>query len=127
MMTSAPAKRLVFLTWVLVAFFYFYLSWGYIRATMNDRQFEDYLQYIVKVAGQEQRPSKEIRALILVKADELSLPLKGDQIIILGGGDSLNIRVRYAKDIDIPLLERAVYTKEFDHFVKFKSKQVTDQ
>ena len=118
--SSAPSKRLALMLWTLVAFFYFYLSYDYIRATSNDRQFADYLQYVVQIAGSENRPAKEIRALILVKADELSLPVRGDQITIRGGGDSLNVALNYQMDIDVPLFERTIYTKEFEHKVRFK-------
>jgi hypothetical protein len=119
MATEERSKRLVFLVWLLVAFFYFYLSWDYIRANMNDKQFADYLQYVVQIAAPEYRPTKEIRALILVKAEELSLPIRGEQITILGGGDSLNISVSYDVNIDIPLIQRQIYTKRFEHFVKY--------
>ena len=128
MSTTAPsttsrghAKRLVLLTWVLVGFFYFYLSWGYIRVTMDDQQFADYLQYVVNVAGSEERPAKEIRALILVRAEQLSLPVRGEQITILGGGRTLNVRVNYQVDIDIPVIQSTVYTKEFNHFAQYKT------
>jgi hypothetical protein len=113
-------KRLVLLVWLLVAIFYFYLSWDYIRASMNDTAFGDYLQYVVQIAGPENRPVKEIRALILVKAEELSLPIRGEQITILGGGDSLNVRVSYDVNIEIPLIQRQIYTKRFEHFVKYR-------
>lgn len=119
---SANAKRIVLLLWVLVAFFYFYLSYDYIRVTTNDKQFADYLQYVVQIAGNEHRPAKEIRALILVKAEELSLPVHGEQITILGGGDSLNVRLNYDVDIEIPLLQREIYTKRFEHFAKYQQK-----
>src|SRR5207237_1924824 len=98
MAASPHLKRLVFLVWLLVAFFYFYLSYNYIRASMADRRFADYLQYVVQIAATDNRPSKEIRALILVKAQELSLPIRGEQITILGGGQALNVRVDY--DVD---------------------------
>lgn len=117
---SGNSKRLVLLTWLLVGFFYFYLSYDYIRVTMNDQQFRDYLQYVVQIAGTENRPAKEVRALILVRAEELGLPVHGDQITILGGGDSLNVKVNYQVDIEIPVFERSVYTKQFDHFVKYQ-------
>src|SRR5229473_509459 len=104
-MAAGPSiKRLVFLVWLMVAFFYFYLSYDYIRATMADNKFADYLQYVVQLAGTDNRPSKEIRALILVKAQELSLPIRGEQITILGGGQSLNVGVDYDVDIEIPLI-----------------------
>jgi len=114
---SAHVKRTVLFLWILVAFFYFYLSYNYIRASMNDKQFDDYLQYVVRIAGDERRPAKEIRALILVRADELSLPVRGDQIAVNGGGDTLSVDVSYDVDIEIPLLQRQIYTKKFEHKV----------
>ena len=120
--TSVTAKRVVLLLWVLVAFFYFYLSYDYIRVTMSDRQFEDYLQYVVQIAGNEQRPAKEIRELLLVKAEELSLPVNGNGITVMGGGDSLNVGVNYDVDIDIPLIQRQIYTKHFVHTARYQRK-----
>ena len=57
--------------------------------------------------------------LVLVKAEELSLPDRGEQIAILGGGDSLNVRVSYGLNIEIPLLQRQIYTKTSEHKVKY--------
>ena len=116
------AKRVVLLLWVLVAFFYFYLSYDYIRVTMNDRQFEDYLQYVVQIAGNEQRPPKEIRELLLVKAEELSLPVSGNGITVIGGGNSLNVGVNYDVNIDIPVIQRQIYTKHFVHNARYQRK-----
>jgi len=116
------AKRVVLLLWVLVAFFYFYLSYDYIRVTMNDRQFEDYLQYVVQIAGNEQRPPKEIRELLLVKAEELSLPVSGNGITVIGGGNSLNVGVNYDVNIDIPVIQRQIYTKHFMHNARYQRK-----
>ena len=119
---SANTKRFVLLLWALVAFFYFYLSYDYIRVTTNDRTFEDYLQYVVQIAGTDHRPAKEIRALLLVKAEELALPIQGEEIAVLGGGESLNVSVNYNVDIDVPLIQRQVYTKHFEHRVHYQQK-----
>jgi len=116
---SANAKRIVLILWVLVAFFYFYLSYDYIRLTMHDRQFEDYMQYVVQIAGTDRRPAKEIRALLLVKSEELALPIKGEQISILGGGESLNVSVDYNVDIDVPIVQHQIYTKHFEHNIRY--------
>ena len=119
--TGAHAgKRLVLTFWFLVAVFYFYLSYDYIRATMHDRDFTDYLQYIVQITGNEQRPAREVRALILLKAEELSLPVRGDQITIRGSGDSLSVVVDYNVDIEIPLIQREIYTKPFHHQANYQ-------
>ena len=128
MSTTAPGvpgagshrKRLVLMLWVLVAFFYFYLSYDYIRASTNDGDFAEYLKYVVQIAGTENRPAKEVRALILVKAEELRIPVRGEQISILGGGESLQVRLGYQVDIEIPLFERTVYSKEFQHAVRYQ-------
>ena len=117
---SANVKRLVLLLWVLVAIFYFYLSYDYIRVTGNDRQFTEYLQHVVQIAGNERRSAKDIRDLLLVKAEELSLPLRRDQIEVHTGGDQLDVVVNYDVDIEIPLLQRQIYTKRFEHKVKYQ-------
>src|SRR5271167_1184975 len=101
-------KRLVLLVWILVAIFYFYLSRDYIRVSMNDKLFTDYVSYVVELAGDEHRPAKEIRTLILVKADELGLPVRGEQITVLGGGQTLTVSVDYGVDIDVPVFERVL-------------------
>ena|SRR5467141_2234713 len=120
-MAAGPhIKRLVFVVWLLIAIFYFYLSYNYIRASMADRQFADYLQYVVQISGNDNRPSKEIRALILVRAQELSLPVRGEQISILGGGATLNVTVDYIVDIDVPLVRSPIYSKRFEHTVKYR-------
>src|SRR5262245_16024079 len=117
---SANSKRLVLLLWALVAFFYFYLSYDYIRVTTNDRQFADYLHYVVQLAGTDGRSAKEIRDLLLVKAEQLSLPVRGEQIEVHGLHESLNVAVNYDVDIDIPVLQREVYRKRFEHSVKYQ-------
>jgi len=118
--TRAQGKRLVLLLWILVGFFYFYLSFDYIRVSRSDQSLADYLQYVVQIAGTEQRPAREVRALILIKAEELELPVQGEQIRVRGGGDTLNVILNYHVDIEIPLLQRAVYSKEFEHTAKYR-------
>jgi|SRR5215475_7418795 len=118
---SVNLRRLVLLVWVLVAFFYFYLSYDYIRVTMNDRAFADYLQRLVQVAGIERRSATDVRDLVLVKAEELAVPLHREQVLIRSGLDSLDISVNYDVQIDVPLLQRVIYTKQFEHKVKYQS------
>jgi hypothetical protein len=117
---SVNVKRLVLLLWVLVAFFYFYLSYDYIRITMSDREFAEYLQHVVQVSGIEQRTAKDVRDLLLIRAAQLSLPVSRDQIVVRGGGNSLDVVVNYAVDIELPLLRREVYTKRFEHNAKYQ-------
>src|SRR5687767_13392269 len=108
---AAPrhAVRLVLLFWILMACFYSYLSFDYIRASMNDKELGDYLEHIVQLAGSQQRPSREIRTLLLIKAQELDLPVKDDQITIRGVGVTLNVAIDYMIDIQIPIFDRGIY------------------
>jgi len=117
---SANTKRRVLLVWLLVAFFYFYLSYDYIRATMNDKEFVDYLQHVVQIAVNERRPANEVQTLLVIKAEQLGLPLRSDQITVSVGENSLNIAVNYRVDIDIPLIRREIYTKRFEHNVTYQ-------
>jgi len=113
------ARRLVLVAWILVGFFYFYLSYDYIRVSIRDGKLSEYLDHVVELAGNENRPPKEVRSLILVKAEELRLPLRSDQIEIRGGGQSLNVTVSYQAQIELPFVERVVYTKDFQHKVGY--------
>jgi len=117
---TSGVRRLVLLVWLLMASFYFYLAYDYIRVTSNDRQFADYMHFVVQLAGNDGRPAKEIRELLLLKAEELSLPVRGDQIIVRGSRESLNIAVDYDVDIDLPVLQREVYRKKFEHDVRYQ-------
>ena len=112
-------RRLVFLTWLMVTFFYFYLSWDYIRVTSSDKKFAEYLEYIVQLAGTERRPPKEVRTLILVKADELGLPVTKDQVAISGVGPTLAVDLTYDVDVEFPGLERVLYKKNFQHTIRY--------
>ena len=114
------AKRLVLLFWVLVLIFYFYLSYDYLRIQMTDDKFTDALQHIVQVAGSESRTNKEIRSLVLVRADELGLPVKADQISIVGSGHGLNLTVGYDIDIDVPVFRQGFYSKHYEHKVAYR-------
>src|SRR5262249_40551276 len=117
---TTNARRLVLLVWLMVATFYFYLAYDYIRVTTNDKQFADYMHFVVQLAGNDGRPAKEIRDLLLIRAQQLSLPVRGDQIVVHGQRDSLDIAVNYDVDIDIPVLQREVYRKTFEHDVKYQ-------
>ncbi len=104
--SGVQKKRVALLLWLLVAFFYFYLSYDY---------------DIVQIAGNEHKPAKEVRTLLLVKAEELSLPIHEEQITILGSGDNLKVTVSYEVDIEFPLLETEVYAKKIEHAAKYQT------
>jgi hypothetical protein len=108
-------RRLVLLAWILVIVVYVYLSYDYIRVRLDDNQLTTYLDYVVQEAGNANRPAKEVRALILVKAEELNLPLNGNQILISGERQTLKVSLSYGVDIHMPGLQRVIYHQAFAH------------
>jgi hypothetical protein len=117
---TASAKRLILVSWIFVALFYFYLSYDYIRIDMNDSNFGEYVHYVVQLAGNENRSSREIRALLLVRADELGLPLKSDSIKIQGTGQELKVSLDYDVEIDIPVFKPGFYSKHYEHSAAYR-------
>jgi hypothetical protein len=117
--SDKQGKRLVFLCWLLVAALYFYMSYDYIRVSWNGERFADYLTFVVQLAGNENRPAPEIKQLLVGKADDLGFALDTSQIKVSGSGSSLIVEVQYTVDVDIPVLRRGFYSKEFVHKAKF--------
>ena len=118
--TSVNGKRLVLLFWVLVAAFYFYLTFDYIRVAMNNDKLGEYARYVVQLAGNESRTPREIKALLLVRADELGVPLHSDQIKVQGRGVSLKVSLKYDIDIDVPIFPSGFYAKHYEHTVSYR-------
>ena len=69
-------KYLIVGGWIFVAVFYFSFIRQWVTVKNNDKVFADYCTHVIQVAANEQRPTAEVRALMLVKAEELSLDRK---------------------------------------------------
>lgn len=124
-MTEKASKtrvRLIVLTlWILLAAFYFSLAYDYVIASNKDKELNTYLQYIVVVCGDDHRPNKEVRTLVLTRAEELMISLRGDQVAVSGNGQSLKISVSYMVDINMPILGQSIYRKVFQHETAYRN------
>jgi hypothetical protein len=121
-MTPVPklgVKRLILVAWLLIAVVYFYFSVGYIRVDMRDREFRDRLSHVVQLAGTENRPLKDVRAVILGHAKQLGLPIETDQVVIRGAGQTLNVLVDYEVGINVPIIRRNLY-RHYVHNVYYR-------
>jgi len=78
---------------------------------MKDDEFAEYLTFVVDLAGSEGRTSRELRALVMAKVRELQLPVEEDNIEVSGRARTLEVRVTYGVDIDIPLIARISNTR----------------
>jgi len=105
----------VFVLWIVLALVYSSLCYDYIRAGNADKKLEDYLQYVVVICGDDHRPNKEVRSLVLIRARDLNIDLHPDQVNIMGEGQNLKIMVTYDVAINLPVVRKTIYQKVFDH------------
>ena len=113
-------RSIVLAVWGLVAFGYFFVASGWIAAGMNDKSFTEYMGHVVDLAAAEHRPAKEIRSMLLVRAESLDIPLDGQQIQIVGEGPNLHAIVEYETDVQMPLVHQSIYRMKFTHDVTHK-------
>jgi hypothetical protein len=100
---------------MFLGFLYVSLVSQWFAANTRDKRLTEYIDQVIQVAASEQRPAKEVRALILIKAGDLSLPVHGDEIQINSDGQTLRAAVQYKADISMPIVNQPVYRMTFHH------------
>ena len=101
--------------WMSFGFLYVFWIGQWLIVRNRDKLFTEYIDHVIQVAANEQRPAKELRALILIKAGDLFLPVQEDEIQITGKGLALRAAVHYKVDINLPIVNQPVYRMRFDH------------
>ena len=122
-MTDDPnknAKRLVLLSWVVLAFYYFTISYDYIAKELRNDRMAAYIHYVVQLAGNETRTPREIRSLLMAKAAELNIPLEPQQIQIKGSGHSLKVSLEYDVTVNTPVLAIALFSRHYEHNIGYR-------
>ena len=112
----SPARRYIVLClWLLVILTFFSLATQWIVLSSSDKQFTEYVESILRRSVTDHRSAKEIRTLLLVKAEQLSIPVLDDRIDITGNGPTLTTAIAYDREIKVPLLGGPLYRMEFRH------------
>jgi hypothetical protein len=111
------------LMWICFGFVYVSLISQWITANSRDESFAEYIDHVLHVAATEQRSTTDIRTLILIKAEDLALPVHGNEIHINGYGETLTAAVQYQKDINFPIVNRPVYRMNFQHHLALRTIQ----
>ena len=101
--------------WMSFGVLYIFWIGQWLIVRNRDKLFTEYIDHVIQVAANEQRPAKEVRALILIKAGDLFLPVQEDEIQITGKGLALRAAVHYKVDINLPIVNQPVYRMKFDH------------
>src|SRR5437763_651356 len=114
---QAKANKLyvAMFTWLFLGFMYVSFISQWMAASIRDQPFTAYTDSVMQVAANEQRPAKDVRALLLIKAEDLSLPVQGNDVQITGKGQTLRAAVHYRAVISMPILNQPVYRMRFDH------------
>jgi len=112
----SPARRYIALClWLVVILTFFSLAKQWIVLTSSDKEFTEYVESVLRRAAIDHRSAKEIRTLLLVKAEQLSIPVEGEHIDITGQGQTLGTVIAYDRELEIPLLGGGLYRMEFRH------------
>ncbi len=106
--------------WIFLSFLHVSLISQWLTISRRDRMFTEYMDQVMDFAANEQRPAREVRALLLIKAEDLSLPVHGDEIDIIAYGQMLKGAVHYKTDITMPIVNQSVYRIRFDHDLTLK-------
>ena len=112
----SPARRYITLClWLVVVLMFFSLAKQWIVLTSSDKEFTEYVESVLRRAAIDHRPAKEIRTLLLVKAEQLSIPVSEERIDVTGHGQMLGTVIAYDREIKIPMLGGPLYRMEFRH------------
>src|SRR4051812_17349392 len=115
---GSPLRYVALALWVLLAAVFFSLAWQWIALTSSDKQLTEYTAMVIQRAFLQRRTAADIRALVLVKAEALSIPLAPEQIRFTEEGPSQQTIITYAGEIRLPLLNHVLYRKEFNHSLR---------
>src|SRR5215813_13244184 len=101
----SPARRYIVLClWLLVILTFFSLATQWIVLSSSDKQFTEYVESILRRSVTDHRSAKEIRTLLLVKAEQLSIPVLDEHIVITSSGSTLATVIAYDRNITFPFL-----------------------
>ena len=117
----SPARRYVTLClWLVVVLMFFSLAKQWIVLTSSDKEFTEYVESVLRRAAIDHRPAKEIRTLLLVKAEQLSIPVSEERIDVTGQGQTLGTVIAYDREIKVPMLGGPLYRMEFRHNLSYE-------
>jgi len=106
--------------WLVAGVLYTHMVVQWIGIKSNDKEFLRSVQHAVQLVGTENRPTKDLRTLLLVRAESFSIPIHGDDILINGKEDTLSVSLHYDAYITLPVLNKSVYKMSFNHQVRFR-------
>jgi hypothetical protein len=101
--------------WLLGGLVFLSLAGQWVMFSSGDQRLGEYTETLLQRAAVDHRPPQEIRTLLLVKAEELSIPLRSDQITVKRERETLRTVIDYDAEIKLPVVNRVLYRMAFSH------------
>lgn len=117
---SQRHRHIAMFLWIFLGFLHISVISQWWVVSRRDQVFTAYIDHVMQTAANEQRAAKDVRALLLIKAEDLSLPVQGGDVHITGGGQTMKATVHYNADITMPIVNQSVYRIRFDHDLTLK-------
>jgi hypothetical protein len=109
--------------WTLLVLLYICMMSQWFTISRRDKLFAQYIDHAIQIAANEHDSVKEVRALLLLKAADLLLPIQADGIDVRGSGKTLRAIVHYKADISMPIINQPAYRMSFEHDLTSKPLQ----
>jgi hypothetical protein len=107
----------VVVTWVLVVILYGPMINQWLEINSHDKQFVESVQDVLRVAAKGRWSPDELRTLLFARAKELSVPIRGNGILVRGEPDMPRVKIHYDAGITVPILNWPAYFFSFRHDV----------
>jgi len=105
--------------WVAIGAIYLSMMAQWISLDMGNQELVEYTKHVIRLGATQDRSVKEIRQLMLNRAEMLSLPLDETGIRITGSGDKIRASLNYEADVIFPILHRPVYRVKFSRDIAY--------
>jgi hypothetical protein len=112
----SPSSRYIALfAWLFAAGLFFSLAKQWIEFSSSDKQLMEYAQSVLQRAALDNRSATDLQSILLLRAEELSIPVQRQQIQVTRQGESVRTVIGYDAEIKVPLVNRVAYRMEFRH------------
>src|SRR6476646_5825858 len=85
--------------WMIVGSLFFSLAWQWIGFTSSDQQLKDYVGSVIRRSTLDRRVPRDVRRLIAIKADQLSIAIPEDGLSVTGGPGNLRTVIAYDTEL----------------------------
>src|SRR5438309_1785478 len=92
-------RSIAMFMWSFIGFICLCLISQWLTVNRRDQVFIAYVNRVIQVGMKEHRGAKDVRALLLVKADDMSMTVRPDEIYVSGSGPTLRATVQYYADL----------------------------